>query len=181
MNLPRTGLLGTGLLLAVTIPGLSQRPDPTRLGEATRPLSVPTLQDQAGTEPLGLEDENAFAPPSPGDDDLGQQLILKEAPKNRWLSAQVDAFSYWTDNPANLPESGEDDVFWGGRVSLIGQPRIASRLYGDVMVGQQIYRYDRFDLLDYEFFEASIGLVYVGPASWTRFFSFRDIQPDDHR
>ena len=152
---------GFGVLL--TAHGLAQRPDPTRLGEGTRPLSVPTLRDQSGSRGLSLEDENPFAPASPGDDDIGQQLILKESPKDRWMSAQADTFLYWTDNPANLSEGGDDDVFWGGRVSLTAQPRLGKRLYGDVLVSQQIYRYDRYDILDYEYFETSAGVIYVEP------------------
>jgi hypothetical protein len=157
-------------MFALAIPGLSQRPDPTRLGEATRPLSVPSLLDDAPAGTLGLEDENAFAPESPGDTDIGQQLILKETPRHRWLSAQADSFFYWTDNPANLSEGERDDVFWGGRASLLAQPRITNKLYGDALVSQQIYRYDRFDILDYEFFEASLGVIYIEPRLWNSIF-----------
>ena len=158
-------LLGAGVGSMLAFPLLAQQPDPSRLGYAARPLSVPSLLDGHGPSPstLSLEDENPFALESPGDDDIGQQLILKESPKDRWLSAQADAFLYWTDNPANLSEGGEDDVFWGGRVSLTAQPRLARNLYGDILVSQQIYRYDRFDVLDYEFFEASAGVIYVEP------------------
>jgi len=157
------GLLGAGLLTVVTTSGFAQQMDPSRLGEGSRPLSVPTLRDQESPGQLGLEEENAFAPASPGDDDIGQQLILKESPKNRWFSAMADAFGYWTDNPANLSEGGEDDFFWGGRVSLGAQPRLGKRLYGDAIVSQQIYRYDQFDFLDYEYLEASLGVIYVEP------------------
>ena len=64
----------------------------------------------------------------------------------------------------------EDDFFWGGRVSLGAQPRLVQRLYGDVYVGQQIYRYDRFGFLDYEYFEGSLGLIYLEPRLWNSTF-----------
>jgi hypothetical protein len=158
-------LLSAGMGGLWAAPVLAQQPDPSRLGYAARPLSVPSLLDDQGdsSSGLSLEEENPFAPVTPGDDDIGQQLVLKEAPKNRWMSATADAFLYWTDNPANLSEGGDDDVFWGGRVSLTAQPRLARNLYGDILVSQQIYRYDRFDVLDYEFFEASAGVIYVEP------------------
>lgn len=163
MKIPPARLLGAGLFVFLSSSGLAQVTDPTRLGYAARPLAVPSLLEDQNSEALGLEDENPFAPESPGDEDIGQQLILKESPKNRWMSAQADTFLYWTDNPANLSEGGEDDVFWGGRVSLIAQPRIAKRLYADILISQQIFRYDRFDFLDYEYLEASAGLIYVEP------------------
>jgi Putative beta-barrel porin 2 len=163
MNPQNACLLGAGLCVLWPALLAAQQIDPSRLGEATRPLSVPSLRDSRDFGGLGLEDENPFAPDSPGDDDIGQQMILRESPRDRWFSAQADAFLYWTDNPANLSEGGDDDFFWGGRVSVTAQPRLGRRLYGDVMVGQQIYRYDRYDFLDYEYFEASAGLIYLEP------------------
>ena len=163
MNPQNACLLGAGL--GALWPALlaAQQIDPSRLGEATRPLSVPSLRAPMDSGGLGLEDENPFAVPSPGDDDIGQQMILKESPRDRIWGAQADAFLYWTDNPANLAEGGDDDFFWGGRVNVTAQPRIGQRLFGDFLVGQQIYRYDRYDFLDYEYFEASAGLVYIEP------------------
>ncbi|MFN0130427.1 MAG: hypothetical protein ACKV19_27510 [Verrucomicrobiales bacterium] len=169
MKSPLVCLLGIGLLARWCVPAvLAQSPDPSRLGDATRPLAVPSLLDDPRTQPTGLslEEENVFAPVSPGDEDMGQQLILKEAPKNRWLSAQADTFLYWTDNPANLSEGGDDDFFWGGRVSVGAQPRLSRNLFGDILVSQQIYRYDRYDFLDYEYLEVSAGLIYVEPRLW---------------
>jgi hypothetical protein len=145
---------------------MAQTLDPTRLGEGVRPLNVPGLLDQEKPIALGLEDENPFAPASPGDDDSGQQLILKDSPRERWWSAQFDSFAYWTDNPANLPTGGEEDVFWGSQLRLGAQPRLMNRLYADLSVSQQVYRYDEFDFLDYEFFETSLGLIYVEPRLW---------------
>jgi hypothetical protein len=153
-------------LAATLTAGLAQAVDPTRLGEGIRPLSVPHLpaEDSLGSE--GLEDENDFAPESPGDDDIGQQLILKDSERVRWLNAQMDTFSFWTDNPANLSKGEDDDAFWGSQINLGAQPRLAERLYADAFISQQIYRYDQNDLLDYEYLQASLGLVYLEPRLW---------------
>jgi hypothetical protein len=163
-------LLGVGfLLLSLGYSARGQVTDPSRLGYAARPLSVPSLLDDAASrspDRLSLEDENPFAPASPGDEDIGQQLILKEAPKDRWLGAQADTFLYWTDNPANLSNGGDDDFFWGGRVSLSAQPRLAPNVYADLLVSQYIYLYDRYDFLDYEYLEVSAGLIKVQPRLW---------------
>lgn len=170
---PRSASVFGGIAAALwTLPAVAQVTDPSRLGYAARPFAVPSLFDDpaAGPARLSLEDENVFAPASPGDDDVGQQLILKETPRSRRFSAQADTFFYWTDNPANLSEGGEDDFFWGGRVSLGAQPRIARNLYGDIIVSQQIYRYDRYDFLDYEYLEAGAGLILVEPRLWDTIF-----------
>ena len=154
-------------MLAMIAPAvMAQAVDPTRIGEGVRPLSVPNLFAEDGSVEQGLEDENDFAPESPGDDDIGQQLILKDSERERWLSAQMDTFLFWSDNPANLSKGEEEDVFWGGQINVAAQPRLGERLYGDAFISQQMYRYDKNDLLDYEYLEAGLGLVYLEPRLW---------------
>lgn len=149
--------------LATLSSGAAQQPDPTRLGEGVRPLPMPRLLDEGNPDELGVTDENDFAPESPGDDDIGQQLILKDVEKERWLNAQVDTFTFWADNPANLSKGGDEDVFWGGQISLGAQPRLAERLYLDAFISQQLYRYSENSFLDYEYLQASLGLIYLEP------------------
>lgn len=150
--------------LVFTLPSVEgQTVDPTRLGEGIRPLSGPRLIDRSDPSEFGVMDENDFAPDSPGDDDLGQQLILKDSERERWLNAQADTFVFWADNPANLSEGGGDDVFWGSQISLGAQPRLAERLYADAFLSQQLYRYDKNGFLDYEYLQASLGLIYLEP------------------
>jgi hypothetical protein len=150
--------------LATSLPSWgAETIDPTRLGEGVRPLDVPHLLDETDPTELGVVDENEFAPESLGDDDIGQQLILKDAERQRWLNAQANTFSFWVDNPANLSKGGDSDVFWGSEVSLGAQPRIAERLYLDAFVSQEMYRYNDNSILDYEHFQASLGLIYLEP------------------
>lgn len=148
----------------------AQQSDPTRLGESTSRLSSPTLRQElsSGTQPL--DEENSYAPGSPGDNDLGQQLILKETPKERWLRATLDAFGYWTNNAANASAGEEEDFFWGGRISLGAQPKLTNKLYLDVDVSQQMFRYDEFDGLNFESMDGSLGLLYVEPKLWNSIF-----------
>jgi hypothetical protein len=153
--------------LALTVSSvLAQTADPTRLAEGVRPLAGPRFAAERSPDSFGLEDQNEFAPESPGDDDIGQQLILKDSEKERWLNAQANTFAFFTDNPANLSDGGEDDVFWASQISLGAQPRLTDRLYLDTFISQQIYRYDKFDLLDYEYLQASLGVIYLEPRLW---------------
>lgn len=148
----------------------AQRTDPTRLGDSTSRQNSPILRQELSTGNLPLEEENNFAPTSPGDSDLGQQLILKETPKERWLRATLDAFGYWTDNAANASVGEEEDSYWGGRISLGAQPKLTNKLFLDVDASQEMYRYDEFDGLDFENLDASVGLLYVEPKLWNSIF-----------
>lgn len=158
--------LAISVLAATLSSALSQTVDPTRLGEGVRPLPGPRLLAEQAPESQTLEDENDFAPESPGDDDLGQQLILKDSERERWFSAQANTSAFWTDNAANLSTGEDEDVFWATQLSLGAQPRLGERLYLDAFISQQIYRYDEFDLLDYEYLQASLGVIYLEPRLW---------------
>ena len=137
--------------------------DPSRVSESVSRPSGPTIGESMSGSALGLDEQNDFAPATPGDSDIGQQLILKSAPKNRWFRAYADAFGYWTNNAANTSVGEVDDWFWGGRVGFGFQPRLAKRLFADIDVQQQIFRYDRFAVLDFGSFDANAGLLYIIP------------------
>ncbi|MBC8002047.1 MAG: outer membrane beta-barrel protein [Opitutaceae bacterium] len=163
---PRPVVIAICAYISTLFSGEAQQLDPTRLGEGIRPLPGPRLFEEEVPNDFALEDENDFAPASPGDDDIGQQLILKDSERERWFSAQADTFSFWADNPANLSSGGDEDFLWGSQISLGTQPRLAERLYVDAFVSQQLYRYDENSLLDYEYLQASLGLIYLEPRLW---------------
>lgn len=152
--------LMAGLLAAKTA---FAQVDPTRISESVRAQSGPTIGESQNLSVLGLDEQNAFAPSSPGDSDIGQQLILKSAPKNRWWRAYADAFGYWTSNAANAPAGELDDWFWGSRVGVGFQPRIGKRLFLDIDAQQQLFRYDQYDALDFESMDINVGLLYIEP------------------
>lgn len=139
--------------------------DPARAAAATRPDVTAELlsraQQQASS--AGLDMENVFAPASPGDEDIGQQLILKRNEKSFPFAAWLDSSVYWTDNAANVHEGKTDDWFYVGGVNLAWQQRLKGRFYGDVYAGQHWYRYDQVSDLDYESGEASVGALMVLP------------------
>ena len=161
--------------LAVALPIASltaQVIDPSRRQEATLSRTPgPSLADSAALDQRTLEEENAFAPSSLGDDDIGQQLILKEVPKDQFFRAFADSFGLWTNNAANVPAGQVDDFFYGARIGAGWQPRIGSRTYTDVSLSQQIVRYNEFDVLNFESLEAAASLMHVVPKlSNTLFF-----------
>lgn len=122
-----------------------------------------TLSEDINLSQRGLDEENAFAPRSDGDDDLGQQVILKETPKQRPFRFSSDAYLFWTDNARHEKKDGVEDTFFGWRVAAEWEPRITNRLYGDVGISQDWFRYDKLESLDFEALEVTAGFYYVMP------------------
>ncbi|WP_166443054.1 TonB-dependent receptor [Phragmitibacter flavus] len=153
--------------LAVTLaPGLLPAQtflDPSRAASNTSSTVAPQVRESS-TEPLAeLEEDNTFAPISPGDNDIGQQLILKRQEKARSFSAWVDSSMFWTDNAANVDIGKFDDWFYNGGVNLAWQKRLHSRFYADAYIGQHWYLYDEFDVLDYQVGDATLGTLIILP------------------
>jgi hypothetical protein len=151
--------LATGLCLVVIGAEAHGQADPTRLGEA----SNLTLGRGAGLDGGNLEDENLFAPSSPGDDDLGDQLILKRAQKATPWRATLATNLFWTNNGANAAGARQSDWVYGGRVAVGWQPQIHKTWFADVGVSQDIYRYDRLSVLNFESFGAEAAILKTLP------------------
>jgi len=110
------------------------------------------------------ENDTAFdteAAPSKGDEDLGQQLILKENVKFRPFTVFGSFDSYYTTNVALTKNNEKDDALMVGQVGASYQPRLTDSLYGEVTVTEQFFRYDQYDVLDFDSFNAGAGLSYV--------------------
>jgi hypothetical protein len=164
-------MLLTGLWLSVTAVCPAQQPSASRALDPSRRLDTTSqvtpdlsLKQDALLESNRLQDQATFAPNSTGDSDLGEQLIFKETPKQRPFTFQADVLLFWTDNAANTPAASLDDWFLGGQVAVGWQKRVVNRLFVDVDVSQQLYRYDRFGSLDFELLQASANLVYLVPS-----------------
>ncbi len=121
------------------------------------------VAESAALSQRSLEEENEFAPASPGDDDLGEQLILKQTPKNRPFRFFADTYWFWTDNAANVSAGKLDDMFYGASAGVAWQPRLSRKTFLDVSLTQRLTRYDEFDILDFESLEAAATLLYVEP------------------
>jgi Putative beta-barrel porin 2 len=161
--------LGPLVAMVVLFLGIAsaQVVDPSRLPESTGIQGRNLLQneeDEMRTRDLG--EENGFASASEADDDLGQQLILKETPKNRPFRAYMDQFALWSNNAANVASGEQTDWMWGQRVGLGWQQKIAGHWFADVSVSQGMYRYRRTSALDFEAMEAMASILDVEPRFW---------------
>jgi len=139
--------------------------DPSRrVDSLDTPGSRSSLRDTEEEVRSQLEEENRFAPPSAGDTDIGEQLILKEAIRQRPFRVLVDVNIFSTDNVGNTPSSGEQsDSFLVSSLQAGWQPRLAGLWFADVEISQSVYRYDIFDVLDFEVFEAGANFARIFP------------------
>ncbi len=124
------------------------------------------LRDQQEKVRSVLADENPFAPESPGDSDIGQQLILKRNVKNEEFAVLLDSGYFFTDNAAQTHRGARSDSFFVGGGAISWQPRITKLIYGNLSVAEHWYRYDKYSALDYESGEAAAGIIVLMPEIW---------------
>lgn len=154
------------VFLALASTGLAQV-DPSRLPESSG-LSNRNLigTDEEEMRSRDLGEENGFTSSSKADDDIGQQLILKETPKNRPFRAFADQFALWSNNAANVASGEQTDWMSGSRVGIGWQQQLASHWFADVGLTQGLYRYRRTNALDFEAMEAMASILDVEPRFW---------------
>lgn len=101
-----------------------------------------------------------FAPESPGDEDLGQQIILKTKNVYQPLTVFLGTDLSYTSN-VGLSEGNEQED-WISRTTLsaIYAPRFGNYLQGNISISQDVFRYDKFDELNFESLNLGAGLTY---------------------
>ncbi len=141
--------------------------DPSRLSESSGMQSRSLItSDEEEMRSRDLGEENGFTSASKGDDDIGQQLILKETPKSRPFRAFTDQFALWSNNAANVSSGEQTDWMYGGRAGIGWQQQLASHWFADVGLTQGLYRYRRTNALDFEAMEAMASILDVEPRFW---------------
>jgi hypothetical protein len=113
--------------------------------------------------PTATNEALGYAAPSENDADLGVQAILKRQEQYRRFTFTLSTPFFYTTNVA-LTRNGEvgDGVF-APALTLAYQPRIAKTLYGEVIVVQQLFYYDRFTDFNFTSFDAIAGVVWYLP------------------
>ncbi len=125
--------------------------------------AVSQLGSDVALDAGGATEFDSYAPSSLGDNDIGEQLILRQKEKVERFTFAADSLVMWTDNAAHASAGELDDAFWGGRVAADWQPVIAGGLMAPVGISQSWYRYDELDALDFETFDVNGGLAYLAP------------------
>ena len=124
--------------------------------------------EQSASEPAPATVEGALgteeaAPPSPGDEDLGEQFVLKQQEKPTPFICFADLSGNYTDNAALQPHNGTKDTFFLAEVGANWLHPVAQNLALNVGVRQQLFRYDSSSYLDFEALNLSAGAIYALP------------------
>jgi hypothetical protein len=117
-SISRSSLLWMFVVLSFAAPAVQAqtRVDPARAADAAsqagigQSLFLSALSDSRG--------EGTLVPKSPGDSDLGDQVLLKRSEKAEPFTAWIDSSLFWTDNAANVGATKAEDYFYVGGVNL---------------------------------------------------------------
>lgn len=123
---------------------------------ARRDMTGVGLIERAAADP-------AFAMPSPGDTDLGEQLILTRRERYRSLTIFGNVTEYFTTNAFLTRSNPRSDWFTAMQVGATWQPHLGGGLFGEGTARQQLFRYARFSELSFNSLDVGGGLIYVMP------------------
>lgn len=110
-----------------------------------------------------LSDDDAFAPQSDGDSDLGQQFILRKPPKNNPIMARFYSDVFWSDNLASTNTNEISGFYWANTIEAVWRPELAPNTFLDTTVGQDVYIYES-GLLNFESTRAALGVIRTFPS-----------------
>lgn len=113
------------------------------------------------TTGLDFSPEPDFAPPSPADDDLGEQRLLVPDSRYKSLTLFANASEFYTSNAALTNGAEKGDWLTALQFGAVWLPRIKGSLYGEVTALQQLYRYADLSGLSFNSLDIGGGLVYV--------------------
>ncbi len=151
--------------LAVLIAGLVVTSPCTFAIDALSPVErfLGSAYDAAEYSDLDIDQEKRFAPASPADSDLGDQLILKRYDNSAPVRFDLSTQLFWTDNTASTNSQEEDGIIWQSRLRASWQPRIGNNLFLNLAASQDVYRYDSPGSLDFERTDLRAGLIKTAP------------------
>lgn len=113
---------------------------------------------------LGQGKYDSKAPPSRGDDALGQQHILKRKADYQPFSVFGNLGWNWTSNVALTKNNPQDDNYFVTTTGISYQPILLPNLLGEITATYQWFRYDRFTDMNFDSLNTGAGLTYVIPA-----------------
>jgi len=133
--------------------GQIQRADALQEAPGLRTGGLFTLTDDG--------DDEIYAPATPGDDDIGLQLLLKEEQEVKYFTFYADVSGYYTTNIALTNFVEVDGAFFSAQSGLVYSRPITGSLVALLAVRQQSIRYDRLSGFDFDSLIGDVGLTYV--------------------
>ena len=101
------------------------------------------------------------APSSPGDHDLGEQVILKRQTKNTPFIFTLDTSINYTSNIALVNRGAQGDSFFLAQAALTYQYKFRDNIILDAGVSEGIFRYNKFTAFDFNAFNIGAGGTYI--------------------
>jgi hypothetical protein len=117
---------------------------------------------QGGLVSSSMTSSQTFAPASPADSDIGEQVLLQPEQKYQAFSAWTNWNVFWTSNAQLLDDTnGGSDTFLSGSVGGSWLPYLGNNLFGDFSAEQSLFRYARNGSLDFNSLQLTAGFLYV--------------------
>lgn len=119
--------------------------------------------------PLGVSaDQTALT--TPGDLDLGIQVILKRREAWQPFRFFADASGFYTNNVGLTKTGTQGDSYFFGDVGFTYERKLTDELRFETTVRQGFFRYNQFTSLDFEDMNAGTGLSYEWKKLWNLTF-----------
>lgn len=105
--------------------------------------------------------EPGYAPPSPADQDLGEQRLLVPDSRYKSFTLFANASEFYTSNAALSNAGAQGDWFTALQFGGSWVPRIKGSFFGEVSALEQLYRYAQNPDLSFNSLDVGAGLIYV--------------------
>ncbi len=104
-----------------------------------------------------------FTPLSPGDSDLGEQLILQREEKVTHFQLTLQSALYRTDNVFAAASDTDSSFLWFNSAEVSWRPTLAPNLIIDSFISAQSFVFEEDAVLNFESYLVGLGLVKVFP------------------
>lgn len=119
----------------------------------------PPQQQPDDARSLG-ELSTGVAPASPGDPDLGEQVILKRQQRATPWTFTAETSLNVTSNIGLTDRDTQSDTFFLGQIALSYQRKLRENLLIEATVSQGFFRYNEFTAFDFDSLNAGLGFTY---------------------
>ncbi|MEO6847743.1 MAG: hypothetical protein ABI443_09290 [Chthoniobacterales bacterium] len=158
-SIPSKFFLFAGLLAILACGSLHAQDTAAQRQVASDESNRREVNDQANA--FIRANQTGYADSSPGDSDLGEQLLLTRKEKYRPFQAYANFNEYYTNNAALSQHNMQSDFLMVPQFGLTYTPQLANNLYAELTAQTQLFRYARNSALNFNSFDAGAGLIYV--------------------
>jgi hypothetical protein len=142
-------------LLALAASAIASEPATSVESDVQRSNVMQRLSDTVPSSVIG------FAEPSPGDSDLGEQLLLTPQQRYKSLYFYAGTTEFFTSDATLVDDNFGSDWFTMLQAGLNWTPHLGGNLYGEAFVRQDFFRYARYPELNFNSTNLGAGLIYV--------------------